>query len=117
MLSDRHQALADAHYDFYKAVHGIRPRWMIYENMTEADLESELNTLQKESDIQDAQDKIMHEKNANDAMIVIQNLMAAGAKDTAMAIRWLHEAHNTNGDNQYLDYCLGCEYGFIESLI
>ena len=29
----RKEQLAATHYDFYKDVHGIRPRWMNYEEM------------------------------------------------------------------------------------
>ena len=43
-LSRRDQ-LAATHYDFYKDVHGIRPRWMNYDAMSEEDLEKELDLL------------------------------------------------------------------------
>ena len=33
------EQLAASHYDFYKSVYGIRPRWMDYDAMTVADLD------------------------------------------------------------------------------
>ena len=47
----RKEQLAATHYDFYKDVHGIRPRWMNYDAMTEQELEAELDVLSKESEI------------------------------------------------------------------
>jgi hypothetical protein len=48
----RKDQLAATHYDFYKDVHGIRPRWFNYDEMTEAELEAALDQLGKESEIQ-----------------------------------------------------------------
>jgi hypothetical protein len=45
---------------------------------------------------------------------VILLMMKAGAKDRAMAIKWLHEANDTNGDNDFLCYCLGAAYGYFD---
>ena len=37
-VTSRRDELAAIHYDFYKEVHGIRPRWYNYDAMTEAEL-------------------------------------------------------------------------------
>ena len=29
------------------------------------------------------------------------------------AIRYLHDQHDTNGDREYLEYCLGVRYGYL----
>ena len=46
------EQLAASHYDFYKSVYGIRPRWMNYDAMTVADLEKAMDELAIQSEIQ-----------------------------------------------------------------
>lgn len=111
-LSRRDQ-LAATHYDFYKDVHGIRPRWMNYDAMTEAQLEAELEQLGKEADVQAKREAEQHAKAAEDVEHVILNLLMSGAQDRDMAIKWLHEAHNTQGDDDYLCYVLGLPYCYF----
>jgi len=40
-----HHVAAAEHYDFYKEVNGIRPRWMDYDSMTTAEIEAEIQQL------------------------------------------------------------------------
>lgn len=44
---------------------------------------------------------------------LIADLIRCGAKDFEMAIKWLHEAHDTNGDDDYLEFMLGLSYKYI----
>jgi hypothetical protein len=110
----RKEQLAATHYDFYKDVHGVRPRWMNYDEMTEAQLEAELDQLSKEAEVQAKAEAIAHAKAAEDVEHVILNLQMSGAKSRAMAIKWLHEANNTDGDDDYLCYHLGLPYGYFK---
>ena len=112
-LSRRDQ-LAATHYDFYKDVHGIRPRWMNYDAMSEEDLEKELDLLTKESEVVFAREKAEQEAAMHDFEMRMQNLLMSGAKNRAMAIRWLHEANGTDGDNDYLCYHMGLPYGYLD---
>ena len=43
------QSLVDSHYDMYKDVHGISPRWMDYKSMSVEDLRSALDELSAEA--------------------------------------------------------------------
>ena len=43
-----HEALAGYHYDLYKEVHGIRPRWYCYSEMSVEELEGAVLRLQEE---------------------------------------------------------------------
>lgn len=110
----RKDQLAAMHYDFYKDVHGVRPRWMNYDEMTEQELESQLEQLGRESDIQAKEEAIREAKASEDVEHVILNLRMSGAHDRAMAVRWLHEAHGTSGDNEYLCFTLGLPYGYFD---
>lgn len=109
----RKEQLAATHYDFYKDVHGIRPRWMNYDAMTEQELEKELEQLGREAEVQAKEEAEQQAKAIDDFEHVVLNLLMSGAKDRAMAIRWLHESHDTGGDDEYLCYHLGLPYGYF----
>lgn len=112
----RKEQLAATHYDFYKDVHGIRPRWMNYDAMTEADLEKELDQLSVESERQ----RVEEEARQKMSIAVLENrieaLIKSGAKTREGAIRWLHEAHDTNGDDDYLCFHLDVPYGYFRKV-
>lgn len=110
----RKEQLAATHYDFYKSVHGIRPRWMNYDAMTEQELEAQIEQLGRESEIQEREDAIREAKAIDDVEHLILNLRMSGAQDRAMAVRWLHDANDTNGDADYLCYKLGVPYGYFD---
>ena len=41
-------------------------------------------------------------------------LLKAGAKSREQALRWVHEAEETDGDGDYLCYTLGLPYGYFK---
>jgi hypothetical protein len=43
----------------------------------------------------------------------ITSLQHLGARDFAMALRWLHDAHDTQGDDEYLEFRLGLSFGYL----
>jgi hypothetical protein len=47
----------------------------------------------------------------------MQDLLRSGAKDRAMALRWVHEAEETNGDDEYLCYTVGLPYGYFRETV
>lgn len=113
----RRDQLAATHYDYYKDVHGVRPRWMNYDAMTEAELEAELDDLSKQAEVVFAQQKREEEAAMHDFEMRMQSLLMSGAKSREMAVRWLHEAHGTDGDNDYLCYHLGLPYGYLNEKV
>jgi hypothetical protein len=81
--------------------------------MTEAQLEAELEYLamviKREED-----DRIEDEIRAGQRLEeTIYKMMDCGCRNREMAIRWLHEAYETNGDTEYLEYNLGVNYGYF----
>jgi hypothetical protein len=44
----------------------------------------------------------------------VQSVLACGAKDRAMALRWIHEAEGTTGDDEFLCYTLGLPYRYFK---
>jgi hypothetical protein len=109
----RRDQLAATHYDFYKDVHGVRPRWMNYDEMSEQDLESELDDLSKQAEVVWAEEK----RQQDDAIVRFESrivdLIDTGAGDRETAIRWIHEAEGSDGDSDYLCFLVGVPYGYI----
>jgi hypothetical protein len=45
----------------------------------------------------------------------VASIIELGARDRAMALRWIHEAEDTDGDDEYLCYRVGVPYGYIKT--
>ena len=112
----RQEQLASEYYDFYKDVHGIRPRW-IYNEVgcvySEQELEEMLVDLSKQADVVFAEEAARYDAAAIELEQRIQNMIETGAQDRNTAIRWLHDAEETNGDDEYLCFKLGVRYGYF----
>lgn len=100
-------------WDAYKDAHGFRPRHIALYEMSEEQLKAELDRL---SEIISQQEAIRIER--EQAAIVefnnrVDNLIATGAGDRETALRWIHEAEGSDGDDEYLCYLVGLPYGFF----
>ena len=54
------------------------------------------------------EEKAMHEFEMR-----MQDLLSSGAQDREMALRWIHEAEGSDGDDEYLCYLLGLPYRYF----
>jgi hypothetical protein len=100
-------------WDMYKDAYGVRPRGIDTSTWTEADFEAEFVQLSKtiEANYKDqlAQEEVaMHEFEMR-----MQDLLLSGAQDREMAMRWIHEAEGSNGDDEYLCFLLGLPYRYF----
>lgn len=116
MMNESLQNLAAMFSDMYKDVYGFRPRDFITDGWTAADYERELALL----DVA-LQEVMLREKNDQRLAVerfedLIRQLLNSGAADRATAIRWLHDAEGTNGDDGYLEYTMGIPYGYIKEV-
>ena len=102
--------------DLHKDAFGFRPSQSFWEYWDEA------NDARKQriwDDLLEALDREMEFQRQREAAAVeifdemLDRLYRAGAKDFAMAIKWAHDAHETNGDDEYLEYHLGLPYCHI----
>lgn len=105
--------LGELYSDFYKEVHGIRPRWIDHDLATVEWYRAELIRLQREADLKAADEAVMEAKAIAALEERIASLIEMGAGDRANAIRWLHDAMGTNGDDEYLYYTLCIPYGYF----
>jgi len=111
----RKEQLAASHYDFYKSVHGVRPRWYDYDTMTEADLEQAMEELAIQSEIQEKLEAEAEAVAIQKFESRIQELMGMGASTREQAIQWITQAENAEyAEPDYLCYLLGLPYGYIK---
>lgn len=100
-------------WDMYKDAYGVRPRGIDTSGWTLADFDREFASL---GQVIQAEEALRREMEAA-AMVrvekAIDTLMRSGARDRATAIRWLHESHDTQGDDEYLCFQLGLPYGYF----
>lgn len=112
-LSKREQ-LESTLWDAWKDAYGYRPRQLNMSEMTDAELEVQLEACCEEIGRSEKARVVAEEIAAEDVEHVILNMMMAGAKSREMAIRWLHEANDTAGDEEFLCYTLGLPYGYFK---
>ncbi len=109
----RRDQLAATHYDFYKDVHGIRPRWMNYDAMTEEQLEQELDQLSREAEVQAAEEAEAQKIAIAKFEDRVANLMHTGTNRQRVIV-WLMDAEDVNGDTEYFCYLNGLPYGYLK---
>ena len=114
-LSELEQYQA-TYWDMYKDAYGVRPRGIDTSSWTVETFLKEFAYLglvieREEANRKEAETKAIFsfEKRVND-------LIFSGAKDRATAIRWIHEAEDTQGDDEYLCYTLGLPYQYFRKV-
>jgi hypothetical protein len=105
--------MACQYWDMYKDAHGIRPRGIDTSSWTEADFMKEFDYLgQLITQQEEARVEAEHMAIVKFEQRVLK-LLVLGASDRATAVRWIHEAEGTSGDDEYLCWTLGLSYGYF----
>jgi len=104
---------ACTYWDMYKDAYGVRPRGIDTSTWTESEFEREFVQLGRTIDANYAEQVIAEELAMHDFEVRVQMLMSAGAKDREQAMRWIHEAEESNGNDEYLCYLLGLPYAYF----
>ena len=101
-------------WDLYKSVNGFRPRHMNISEMSDEELQSEIDSLiiqsNEEADIE-AELQVRRTK-AFEAKV--QELIELGAKDRKTAIRWLRDSEDCDSDDE-MEYVFGLSYGYLKT--
>jgi hypothetical protein len=108
---------AMTYWDMYKDAHNFRPRHIDTSAWTLEQFEEEFKSL---ADIIDREHALRKEREAaasHEFEMRMLDLLRSGAKDRAMALRWVHEAEETNGDDEYLCYTVGLPYGYFRETV
>jgi hypothetical protein len=111
-LSDLEQAQA-TYWDMYKDAHGIRPRGIDTSTWTMADFDREFKYLGQVINAEEVIRKQAEEKAVEEFERRVAEMLTLGARDIDMAMRWIHEAEDTNGDSDYLAWTLGLPYRYF----
>jgi hypothetical protein len=100
-------------WDMYKDAYNVRPRGIDTSAWTEADFEAEFVRLAKTIEENYTEQLAREEVAKHDFEMRMLNLLQTGAKDREMAMRWIHEAEGSDGDDEYLCYLLGLPYRYF----
>ena len=105
--------------DLYKDARGVRPGnagYVYWDTLSPAEKQVQWDGLIREMN-QRCDEEAAMEKLAIDRFEAqIQSWIEIGAKTREDAIRWFHQAEETNGDGDYLCYRLGLPYGYVNEV-
>ena len=105
------------YWDMYKDAYGCRPRGIDTSSWTETEFEAEFVQLAKTIDANYTEQLAQEAVAQHDFEMRVLSLLQTGAKDRDMALRWIHEAEETNGDDEYLCYTVGLPYGYFKETV
>lgn len=111
-MSDLEQAQCQ-YWDMYKDAYGVRPRGIDTSTWTLKEFHNVFEQLGEVIQREDAQRKIAEVEAAKRFEAQIDSLIAAGAVSRDAALKWIHEAEGSNGDDEYLCFLLGLRYGYF----
>ena len=108
------EQVACEYSDFYKDAHGFRPRHIDTSTWTLEDFDAEFEVLARVCKENNARRELAEQE----SVVVLEDriavLLSCGAKDRSMAIRWIAEAEECNGDMEYLCFLVGVPYGYFK---
>jgi hypothetical protein len=105
------------YWDMYKDAYGTRPRGIDTSNWTVEHFEKEFELLATIISTQEKARLESEQRASHDFEIRIQNLLACGAVNREMALKWIHEAEGSNGDDEYLCYLVGLPYSYFRTTV
>ena len=111
-LTQLEQAQA-TYWDMYKDAHNFRPRHIDTSTWTLADFEREFTELGQIMTANHEAEQIAQAAAVEAFERRVAEMLTLGAKDMDMAMRWIHEAEDTNGDEDYLAWTLGLPYRYF----
>ena len=100
-------------WDMSKDAYGVRPRGIDTSSWSESDFEAEFVSLSRTIDANYKEQLEQEERAMHDFEMRMLGLLQTGARDREMALRWIHEAEGTGGDDEYLCYTLGLPYRYF----
>lgn len=102
--------------DLHKEAYGFRPSqsfWTVWNTSSVDEKQTTWDSLCHTADAESLRERQERVRREHDFQVRVASMMHAGCPDFDTAIRWLHDAHDTQGDDDYLEYCLGVSYGYI----
>ena len=109
----RTEELQSIYWDMYKDAYGFRPRNPGHASWSEQTFNTEFENLAQIIKENELLRKEREAKAAHHFEMRVQGLLASGAKDREMALRWIHEAEGSNGDDEFLCYLVELPYRYF----
>jgi len=100
-------------WDMYKDAYGVRPRHVDTSTWTLEQFDAEFEGLGVAIEAADQERKTTEARAVEAFERRVAELISMGAQDLEMAMRWIHEAEETRGDNDYLAWTLGLPYQYF----
>lgn len=107
------ESLEQLYCEMHKDVYGVKARWYRAASVEQA--QADLDRLEEEGREVFARERAEQAAAAARCEQRIAATIALGARDRATALRWIHDAEETHGDDEYLCYVLGLEYGYFKA--
>ena len=104
------------YWDIYKDAYGVRPRGVDTSSWTVETFLKEFAYLGLVIEREEIARKEAETKAIFSFEKRVDDLIFSGAKDRATAMRWIHEAEDTQGDDEYLCYTLGLPYQYFRKV-
>jgi len=104
-------------WDLYKDVNGIRPRWMDFKSMSDAELKATYDGLLVDLERHNVEEAGREAEAVKAFEAKIAELIETGAGDRETAIRWLRDAEGDEQiqyDDGYFEYSYGLPYGYLK---
>jgi hypothetical protein len=109
----RTEELQSIFWDMYKDAYNFRPRHVDTSMWTEAQFEAEFEQLAQVIHREGLLREQSEARAAHDFEMRMLGLLQSGAKNREMALRWVHEAEGTQGDDEFLCFELGLPYRYF----
>lgn len=113
----RKDELVSDYWDFYKEVHGCRPRHINFDACSEVELEEMLASLSMVAKEVFAEQEEREKAAIAKFEALVVSTIAAGAKDRETAMRWIMEGSESCGDWDYYAYANGIPYGYFRNIV
>ncbi len=103
--------------DLYKDAYGMRPTcgfWNSWNDGSDEDRQDMWDGLIRDLDVsmnEQARAYTMHAADVEKRIALTLEMVAGATR--ADAVRYLHDAYGTDGDDGYLEYHLGLKYGYF----
>jgi len=107
------EQMACQYWDMHKDAYGFRPRGVDTSSWTEAEFEAEFEQMAGVIERENIVRLAAEETASIDFEMRVQSMILVGAKDYEMALRWIHEAEGTGGDDDYLAWTVGLPYRYF----
>src|SRR5262245_23846729 len=102
------EELESIYCEMHKDAYGVKARWYRAESVEQA--RADLARLEVV-----VQEQIASDREAERHAIAAFEELARSYGGVETAKRWQHQAYATNGDDEYLCYCMGLPYGYFRA--